>query len=108
MDASWTRTPEMRAQFDEDLDTRDAIVRILATNWTQMFPLGDPPDYEPAAEQSVYAIATRENRRPEEVAYDALLEGNGTQFLFAPLANYLDCDYDVIREMLMHPRTVAG
>jgi N-acyl-D-amino-acid deacylase len=103
------RTPEMRARIlDEELDTADPIVRILATNWMQMFPLGDPPDYEPAAEHSVYAIATRENRRPEEVAYDVLLERNGTQFLFAPLANYLDYNYDVIREMLMHPRTVLG
>ena len=103
------RTPDVRARIlAEDLDTADPIVRILATNWTQMFPLGDPPDYEPAPEQSIYAIAARENRRPEDVAYDAMLEQDGKRFLFAPLANYLDYNYDVIREMLLHPRTVLG
>src|SRR5262249_46812636 len=103
------RTPEMRAKIlSEDIDTQDPIVRILSTNWMQMFPLGDPPDYEPAPEKSIYAMAARENRRPEEIAYDCMLENDGKQFIYAPLANYLDGNYDVIREMLMHPRTVLG
>ena len=103
------RDPEMRARvLAEDLDTPDPIVRLLATNWAQMFPLGDPPDYEPPPERSVASIAARRGCRPEEVAYEHLLENDGRQFLFAPLANYLDYDFEVIREMMLHPRTVLG
>ena len=107
--AARMRDPQLRAQLlSEDLDTQDPIARILLTNWTQMFPLGDPPDYEPPAERSIAAIAERTGRRPEEVAYDQMVENDGRQFLFAPLANYLDYDFEVIREMMLHPRTVLG
>jgi N-acyl-D-aspartate/D-glutamate deacylase len=73
-----------------------------------MFPLGDPPDYEPATEQSVAAIAARAGKRPEEIAYDVLMERDGKQLLFAPLANYVDYDFEALREMMLHPRTVLG
>ncbi|MGH7803259.1 MAG: N-acyl-D-amino-acid deacylase family protein, partial [Candidatus Binatia bacterium] len=43
------RDPEIRAALvGTEPDTDNGIARILATNWMQMFPLGDPPDYEPA------------------------------------------------------------
>ncbi len=92
----------------EDLDTQDPIVRLIVTNWAQMFPLGDPPDYEPTEDRSIVSMAAREGRRPEEIVYDLMLEREGKGFLFAPLANYLDYDFEVIREMMLHPRTVLG
>ena len=66
------------------------------------------PDYEPPAEASAAAVAAREGRRPEEVILDWMLEKDGKQFLFAPLANYADANFDAIREMLVHPRTMIG
>jgi len=103
------RNPEVRARIlAEELDTQDPIVRLLLTNWSQMFPFGDPPDYEPPAERSIAALASQTGRRPEEIAYDRMLENGGRHFIFAPLANYLDYDFDVLREMMLHPRTVLG
>jgi N-acyl-D-aspartate/D-glutamate deacylase len=103
------RTPQMRARLlSEELRHESPIVRALASNWAQMFPLGEPSDYEPAPETSVAAVAARTGQRPEEIAYDLLLEGEGKRFLFAPLANYVDCDFEALREMMLHPRTVLG
>ncbi|MBM4266237.1 MAG: amidohydrolase family protein [Deltaproteobacteria bacterium] len=103
------RESSVRAKIlSEQLQHENPMVRVIASNWAQMFPLGDPPDYEPTPDQSLAAIASREGRRPEEVAYDLLLEGEGKRFLFAPLANYVDCNFDALREMMMHPNTVQG
>src|SRR4029078_9443569 len=44
----------------------------------------------------------------EDVVYDWLLERDGRQLLFAPLANYVDANFDALREMMLHPRTVLG
>jgi N-acyl-D-aspartate/D-glutamate deacylase len=103
------RDPALRAKLlAEEPATRDPIARVLMSNWSRIFPLGDPPDYEPPAEKSVAATAQREGRRPEEVALDWLLARDGKELLFAPLANYIDCDFEAIREMMLHPRTVLG
>jgi N-acyl-D-aspartate/D-glutamate deacylase len=103
------RQPAVRARLlAEESAVENPIARFLMTNWPQIFPLGDPPDYEPPAERSVAASAEREGRRPEEVVYDWLLERDGRQLLFAPLANYVDANFDALREMMLHPRTVLG
>jgi N-acyl-D-aspartate/D-glutamate deacylase len=103
------RDPELRAQLlSEEPRTRNPIAVGLMQRWEQMFPLGDPPDYEPPASASVAAVAAREGRRPQEVVLDWLLEGDGTAFLFAPLASYLDTNLDAIEEMISDPTTVLG
>ncbi|HUI25267.1 MAG TPA: amidohydrolase family protein [Candidatus Kryptonia bacterium] len=103
------RDQEVRARLlAEEPSTPNAIARALMSNWTHIYPLGDPPDYEPAPETSVAATAAREGRRPEEVVFDWMLERDGRQLLFAPLANYVDGNFDALREMMLHPRTVIG
>jgi N-acyl-D-amino-acid deacylase len=103
------RDPRVRARLlAEEPSTTNPIARALMSNWSQIYPLGDPPDYEPAPERSAAATAVREGRTPEEVVYDWMLEREGRQFLFAPLANYVDHNFDALREMMLHPRTVLG
>jgi N-acyl-D-amino-acid deacylase len=107
--AAELRRPELRAQLlAEGPGTTDMIALALMSRWDQMFPLGDPPDYEPAPETSVGAVAAATGRRPEEVALDLLLERDGTALLFAPLASYVEHNHEAIREMITHPRTVLG
>ena len=101
--------PEVRAALlAEKPTTANPVALALMSRWDQMFPLGDPPDYEPAPASSVAAVAEREGRSPEEVVLDWLLERGGKALIFAPLASYVDRDHDAIREMMVHPRSVLG
>jgi N-acyl-D-amino-acid deacylase len=103
------RKPEVRAALlTEDMSTNNPIARGLMSRWTQMFPLGDPPDYEPPAEASAQATADREGRSPQEVMLDWLLERDGKALIFAPLASYAHWNHDAILEMIRHPRTILG
>src|SRR5579885_1460779 len=58
---------------------------MLTRRFDNFFQLGDPPDYEPAAEMSIAARARREGKTPEELTYDILLERDGTEFIYAPI-----------------------
>jgi N-acyl-D-amino-acid deacylase len=101
--------PDVRAALlAEEPQTRNPIARGLMQRWEQIFPLGDPPDYEPPRAASVAGVAEREGRSPQEVALDWLLERDGEAFLFAPLASYADHDHEALREMMESPNTVLG
>jgi N-acyl-D-amino-acid deacylase len=103
------RDPDVRAALlSEAPATENLIATTLMTRWAQIFPLGDPPNYEPAPSTSVASVAEREGRTPEEVVLEWLLERDGKALLFAPLASYVDFDHEAIREMMTHPRTVLG
>jgi N-acyl-D-aspartate/D-glutamate deacylase len=103
------RAPEIRARIlAEEPGTRDPIARALMRNYGKYFPLGDPPDYEPPQSASVAARAAREGRSPEEVTYDLLLERDGRQLIYMPLASYVGYDFEALREMLLHPSTILS
>jgi len=80
----------------------------VATAFHKMFPLGDPPNYEPAPDASVAAIAAREGRTPQAVVYDMMLQRDGRELLYLPILNYADGNFEPIHEMLLHPNTVIS
>jgi len=101
--------PEVREQILSEKTTfENPIAAMIMMNWAGIYPLGDPPDYEPPAEKSAASVAARTGRRPEEVVYDWMLERGGKQFLFVPLANYVDANFDALREMLTSDSTMIG
>lgn len=103
------RQPEIRERLiAEGPGTDKKIALALMTRWDQMFPLGDPPDYEPPYETSARAVAERQGRRPEEVMLDWMLERDGEALIFVPLASYSEHNHDAIRELMTHPTTVLG
>ncbi|MEQ8231324.1 MAG: amidohydrolase family protein [Gammaproteobacteria bacterium] len=83
-------------------------MRSTIRDYDRLFVLGNPPEYEPAAERSVSAIAARRGIAAEAAAYDLLLEDDGKAFLYSPLFNYNAGNYDAAREMMLHPRSVLG
>ncbi|MCU1401196.1 MAG: putative amidase, partial [Acidimicrobiales bacterium] len=74
----------------------------------RIFPLGDPPDYEPAPDTSIAAVAARLGLDADELMYDMLLGRDGRELLLRPLVGYSDLTLDPVREMLLDPSTVLG
>ncbi|MCC5886448.1 MAG: amidohydrolase family protein [Gammaproteobacteria bacterium] len=89
-------------------DAQNKLGHFLLSAFHKMFPLGDPPDYEPHPDNSVAARAAREGRRPEEVVLDLLLEKDGKNLLYFPIMNYTNGNLDDVRSMMTHPHTLFG
>ncbi|MFM8484343.1 MAG: N-acyl-D-amino-acid deacylase family protein [Actinomycetota bacterium] len=103
------RDPETRQRLIEEGPSTDKRIALaLMTRWDQMFPLGDPPDYEPPYEASARAEADRRGCRPEEVMLEWMMDRDGEALVFVPLASYAEHNHDAIRELMTHPTTVLG
>ncbi|MCC5873772.1 MAG: amidohydrolase family protein [Gammaproteobacteria bacterium] len=89
-------------------DPQNKLGHFLLSAFHKMFPLGDPPDYEPHPDNSVAARAAREGRQPEEVVLDLLLEKDGKNLLYFPIMNYTNGNLDDVRSMMTHPHTLFG
>jgi N-acyl-D-aspartate/D-glutamate deacylase len=103
------RDPSFRARMLAETEAKQAhplARRVMA--FDRVFPLGDPPNYEPPQETSLAAQAARGNQSAQELAYDMLLEDEGRAFLFLPFANYTDFNLDACHDMIAHPNTVQG
>jgi N-acyl-D-aspartate/D-glutamate deacylase len=106
--ATLSRPDVREALLAEAPGTNNPIAIGLMQRWEQIFPLGDPPDYEPPRSASVAGVAERDGSDPQAVVLDWLLERDGQAFLFAPLASYHDHDHEALREMMTNPNTVLG
>jgi N-acyl-D-amino-acid deacylase len=106
------RDPEMRRKILAETPSEAEIAKlaqfrqVVTKRFDKFFVMGNPPDYEPGPEKSVAAIAQREGRSPEEVAYDYMLEEG--QYLYFPVVNYVTGDHEPIREMLNDPACLLG
>ena len=106
------RDPEMRRAILAERPSEAEVAKLaqfrqlVTTRFDKFFTMGNPPDYEPGPEKSVGAIAARENRTPDEVAYDYMLEDG--QYLYFPVVNYVTGDHEPIREMLNDAACLLG
>jgi len=101
------RDPKTRAQILSETHADPTFARRVA-NFENMYVLGDPPDYEPRPEDSLAAMAARQDIAPAAFTYDLLVSGEGETFLYRPLYNYADQSLDTVREMLMDPDSLVG
>jgi N-acyl-D-amino-acid deacylase len=107
------RDPELRRRILAEKPSDAEVARLaqfrqlVTSRFDKFFVMGNPPDYEPAPEKSVAAIAARTGRSPDEVAYDYMTEADG-QYLYFPVVNYVVGDHEPIREMLNDSACLLG
>jgi N-acyl-D-amino-acid deacylase len=109
------RTPEVKAAVLAEADLPadpsiqfDGLGPFLQLMLDKIYSMGDTPNYEPAADQTVAELAAAKGVDPLDMAYDLLNESNGNAFLMLPFFNYVGGTQDAIHEMLQHPATVSG
>jgi len=102
------RDPGVRAKLISEAPAEGHPLTQMGRAWDWMFPLNDPPDYEPPLETSVAAVARQRGVTPEEVAYDMLLEDDGHAMLLIALGNFYEGRLDTVKMLLERPDTLVG
>ena len=99
--------PEVRARLLAEESTRQGRFDSYVFNhFTGMFPLGDPPDYEPPAERSIAGLAGSGD--PRATLLDAMLADEGRALIYFPLLGYADGDFEMLRTVLEHPLSMLS
>ncbi len=105
------KKPEVRAQILADKPKDMGVLGMIMTQgFDRMFRLETDGrlDYEPSAGDSVATLAARTGENPAAVVYDMLMENDGRGYIYLPLLNYTNFNFDHIREMMEHPATVLS
>jgi N-acyl-D-aspartate/D-glutamate deacylase len=101
--------PAFRARLlSEEVPTHGPFQGSALRAWDAIYPMADPPDYEPTADKSVAGIAAARGIAPEAVALDHMLTNGGRGMLYHPFLNYGSGSLDPSFAMLSHPDTVPG
>lgn len=103
------RKTEVRERILADKPAGDGHPLMFATQaWNWMFPLGDPPNYEPDPSQSIAARAEARGVSPLEEAYDRVLDDDGHAMLLITLANFRNASLDTVAELIRRDDVVLG
>ena len=102
------RKPEVRARILADKPGEGHPFMYFAQSWQWMFPLTEPANYEPAADQSILARARARGVSPLEEAYDRLLDEDGHAMMLVALANFENNSLDTVGELIRRDDVVLG
>jgi N-acyl-D-aspartate/D-glutamate deacylase len=103
------RDPAFRARLLAETTTdQNGLLSRMPRNWSTIVPMADVPDYEPARDLTIAALAARRGVSPEEVALDHMLTKAGRGMLYLPFLNYAEGSLDACHAMMTHPDAVPG
>jgi len=86
----------------------DALLAAVDFVAGKTFLLGENPEYEQTAEQSVLQMAKDKGMPTLEMIYDLMLEDEGRALLYFPIYNYTEMSFDNVYRMLQHPQSIMG
>ena len=116
--AAALRQPERRARLLHERSERlagdgssvpplvDMLLSRIDMISARMFPLTEPPNYEPTLADSFLLRAKQAGVPPLLAIYDHMTQGDGTALIYFPIFNYNGGDLQVVEQMLKHPRAL--
>jgi N-acyl-D-aspartate/D-glutamate deacylase len=103
------RKPAVRERILNDAPTSEGHPLMLAAQaFEWMFPMGDPPIYEPEPGDSIAERARARGVSPLEEAYDRLLDDGGRAMLLVTMANFRGGSLDTVAELIRRQDVVLG
>ena len=104
------RDPDYRKRLlSEQPEDPQPFFLYVVSDLEALFVLGDPPNYNPRAEDSIAAKARANGIDPRELIYDALLERDGREVLYRPMGNAEGDKFESSgRNLLKTDRTIIG
>lgn len=101
------KDPAIRQKIlTEQRDLVDRRAETLFGSFHKMYRMSEQPDYEPAPDQSVAAMASRAGVAPLEMVYDMMMERDGRSIIYYPSFNYSYENLDHLHTLMQHPQTV--
>lgn len=103
------RDPTIKAQLlSEKSQIKGGPMQDLPKLMGQVFPLGENPNYEPEAKDSIDGIAKARGVDAMEVMYDMLVDNDGKELFYQPLGGYQGFSLDSQKKLLEHPNVLFG
>lgn len=103
------RDPERRARIlSEQPPHPNLVVQYFITQDANLYVMAERPDYEPAPDTSVGALAAARGISPRELIYDLMLDSAGQVMFFLAANNYQADSLDPVLELMQHPHTLIG
>ena len=102
--------PEVRAAIvAEDLPLMgDSFMDTIIGGYDKLYPLGNPPNYEPGPEDSIAAKAAEAGVSPQEFCYDLMMQDSGKTVVYFPCFGYGANDLSRQVELLEDSSTVIS
>ena len=105
----YLRDPAFRDTLLSEKPAEGHPLAMMTRDWDWIFPLDDPPDYEPGRDTSIAALAAASGRSPEQLAYDQLMNGGvGDGMLYVALGNLHAGSLDEVHALMNRKDVVLG
>jgi N-acyl-D-aspartate/D-glutamate deacylase len=84
------RKPDVREALlaEDDPLLGDAFMDTIIAGWDKLYELGDPPNYEPAPEDSIAARAAAAGVPPRAYCFDLMMKNDGKNVIYFPCFGY--------------------
>ncbi len=104
------RDPELRRRIIAEFPAEApySVINRSLIDLANIYLMTESFDYSPKPEDSLKAIAAARGVPLAELAYDLLIEKDGSNVFYAPALNFADKNLKAVEAMLKHPNTLFG